>query len=324
MTVWAQPVMRWLAVAVAVAFVVSLLIGPGLIGFGGDAAARGLILREIRLPRAVLGLFVGAALGVGGAALQGFLRNPLAEPGIVGVSGGAALGAVLAIHMGLAGIVPFALPVAGLVGAGLATALVVVLAGASAGPVPLMLAGVAISSLTSALIALALNLSSNPFAAAESMFWMMGSLADRSLTHATLAVPLIAVGLWLLLGLGRTLDALTLGEGAASTLGVDLGAARKRLVAGIALAVGAATAVTGIIGFVGLVVPHVLRRYAGHRPSWLLPMSGLGGALLVLVADAALRLAAPWLDLRIGVLTAWLGAPFFMVLVMRLRRELAP
>jgi iron complex transport system permease protein len=313
-----------LGMAVIVAFALSLAVGPGLIGFGGDTSARTLILREIRLPRAILGTLVGAALGMAGAAMQGFLRNPLAEPGIIGVSGGAALGAVLAIHLGIAGALPLALPLAGLIGAALATALVVMLAGEGAGPVPLMLAGVAVSSLTSALIALALNLSSNPFAAAESIVWMMGSLTDRSLVHVAFAGPLIVLGLFVLQRLGRTLDALTLGDEAARTLGINLAAARKHLIAGIALSVGAATAVTGIIGFVGLVVPHLLRPLVGSRPSALLPASALGGALLVLLSDAALRMASPWLDVRIGVLTAILGAPFFIMLVLRLRREYTP
>ena len=319
-----SPLLWLLGGGVVLAFVLSLCIGPGLIGFGGDASARALILREIRLPRALLGAFVGAALGLAGAALQGYLRNPLAEPGIIGVSGGAALGAVLAIHLGIAGLTPMALPFAGLAGAALSTLLVVALAGEGSGPVPLLLAGVAVSSLTAALISLVLNLTGNPFAAAESMFWMMGSLGDRSLVHAALAVPLIALGMALLLRLGRTLDALTLGEEAAHTLGIDLVMARRLLVAGIALTIGAATAVTGIIGFVGLVVPHLLRAHVGHRPSLLLPASALGGAALLLLADNVLRLISPWVDIRIGVLTAILGAPFFIALVVRMRRELAP
>jgi iron complex transport system permease protein len=314
----------WLAAAVVIAFVLSLCVGPGLIGFGGDAAARLLILREIRLPRALLGACVGAALGLSGAALQGYLRNPLAEPGVIGVSGGAALGAVLAIHLGLASAAPFALPAAGLIGATIATLLVVMLAGEGTGPVPLMLAGVAVSALTSAAIALSLTISGNPFAAAESVFWMMGSLADRSLTQAALAIPVMAGGMVLLMQLARTLDALTLGESAARSLGVDLKRARRLLIGGVALSVGAATAVTGIIGFVGLVVPHLLRRYTGHQPSRLLAASALGGAALLLLADTALRLLSPWLDIRIGVLTALLGAPFFVVLVARMRRDLAP
>ena len=318
------PLIWWLAASVAVAFALAVFVGPGFIGIGGNATARALILWEIRLPRAVLGAVVGAALGVAGAALQGYLRNPLAEPGVIGVSGGAALGAVIAIHLGLAGAGAIALPLAGLIGAALSTALVVALAGDGHGPVPLLPAGVAISSLTSALISLILNLSGNPFAASESIFWMMGSLADRSWVHVVFAVPLMAVGVALLLRLTRTLDALTLGEDAAQSLGIDLVSSRRLLVAGVALAVGGGTAVTGIIGFVGLVVPHLLRRHTGHRPGELLAASGLGGAALLLLADTALRLVSPWLDVRVGVLTAILGAPFFIVLVVRLRRDLTP
>ncbi len=314
----------WLALAVAVACVLSLAVGPGTIGLKGDAAARALVFREIRLPRTLLAAMVGAALGLSGAALQGYLRNPLAEPGVIGVSGGAALAAVLAIHLGLANALPVALPIAGLVGAALATMLVVLLAGEGTGPVPLMLAGVAVSALTSAFIALALTIAGNPFAAAESIFWMMGSFADRSMTQALLAIPVMAVGMALLLRLARPLDALTLGEDAAHSLGIDLVGSRRLLVAGVALCVGAATAVTGIIGFVGLVVPHLLRRHAGNRPGDLLLASALGGAALLVSADTLLRLVSPWLDIKIGVLTALLGAPFFVMLVVRMRRELAP
>ncbi len=318
------PLSMWLTMAVLLAFALSLCVGPGLIGIRGDAAARLLIVREIRLPRALLGACVGAALGLSGAALQGYLRNALAEPGVIGVSGGAALGAVLAIHLGLATALPFALPAAGLLGAALATLLVVMLAGEGTGPVPLMLAGVAVSALTSAAIALALTISGNPFAAAESVFWMMGSLADRSLAQAALAIPVMLVGMFLLMQVARALDALTLGDNAAQSLGVDLVRARRLLIAGVALSVGAATAVTGIIGFVGLVVPHLLRGATGHQPSRLLAASALGGAALLLVADTLLRLLSPWLDIRIGVLTALLGAPFFVLLVVRMRRDLAP
>ncbi len=271
-----------------------------------------------------MALLVGGALGLAGAALQGYLRNPLAEPGLIGVSGGAALGAVLAIHLGLAASMAIALPLAGFAGAAIATLAVLLLAGERSGPVTLILAGVAVSSVATALTSLALNLSRNPFAAAESIFWLMGSLADRSVTHVWLAGPLILLGCLLLLKLGRTLDALTLGDDVAASLGVDLMAARRLVVAGTALAVGAATAVTGIIGFVGLVVPHVLRPHVGHRPSALLIASALGGAALVLLADTLVRLIAPWIDLRIGVLTALLGAPFFVWLVTRMRSDLAP
>ncbi len=313
-----------LAGGTAIAFLLSVLMGPSSFGLPSGSAARWLILTEIRLPRAVFGLLVGAALGLAGAALQGYLRNPLAEPGIIGVSGGAALGAVLAIHTGLAGAFALALPLAGLVGAAAATLAVLVLAGDRSGPTTLLLAGVAISSLTAALTTLGLNLSNNPFAAAEAIFWMMGSLADRSTTQLWLAGPLLLLGCWLMLGLGRVLDALTLGEDVASTLGIDIASTRTRLIAGVAMAVGAATAVTGMVGFVGLIVPHLLRPLTDNLPSRLLPACALGGAIMLLLADVALRLLAPIAEVRIGVLTALLGAPFFVWLVVRTRTDLAP
>jgi iron complex transport system permease protein len=313
-----------LAAATLAAFLLSLAIGPA--GFGIDATgeARALIFTEIRLPRAILGALIGAALGLSGAALQGYLRNPLAEPTLVGVSGGAALGAVLAIHLGLSQAFALALPLGGLAGAAAAMLLVIALAGARGGPVTLILAGLAVSSIATALVSLALNLSQNPFASVEMVFWMMGSLADRSLTQVWLAAPLMLAGMALLLAVGRALDALTLGEDAAGSLGIDLARTRLMVIAGTAFAVGAATAVTGIIGFVGLIVPHVLRPFAQHRPGLLLPASMLGGAIMLLVADIGLRLVQPWLELRIGVLTALIGAPFFVWLVVRTRSELAP
>jgi iron complex transport system permease protein len=201
---------------------------------------------------------------------------------------------------------------------------VVALAGTRGGPLTLILAGLAVSSIATALISLALNLSNNPFASVEMVFWMMGSLADRSLTQVWLSAPLMLLGIALLLTLARALDALTLGEDAARSLGIDLGRTRLLVVAGTALAVGAATAVTGIIGFVGLIVPHVLRPFAQHRPGLLLPASLLGGAVMLLLADVALRLLQPSMDLRIGVLTALIGAPFFVWLVLKTRAELAP
>src|SRR6185295_1067934 len=294
-----------LAVAALLAFALSLAIGPSGFGLGGAGEAADLIFWEIRMPRAVLGALVGAALGLSGAALQGYLRNPLAEPSLVGVSGGAALGAVLAIHLGLSQAFALALPVGGLAGAAVAMLAVVALAGAHGGPVTLILAGLAVSSIATALISLALNLSQNPFASVEMVFWMMGSLADRSLTQVWLSAPLM------------------LAEDAAGSLGIDLSRTRLMVIAGTALAVGAATAVTGIIGFVGLIVPHVLRPFAGHRPGLLLPASLLGGAIMLLLADVGLRLLQPWVDLRIGVLTALLGAPFFVWLVLKTRSELA-
>jgi iron complex transport system permease protein len=313
-----------LAVAAAVAFCLSLAIGPVGLGRGLPGEAGALIFREIRLPRAVLGALVGASLGVSGAALQGYLRNPLAEPSLVGVSGGAALGAVLTIHLGLSAALALTLPLGALLGAAVAMLMVVALAGNHGGPVTLILAGLAVSSIATALVSLALNVSQNPFATVEMVFWLMGSLADRSLPQVWLAAPFMLVGIGLLLLLGRALDALTLGEDAARSLGIDVGRTRAMVVAGTALSVGAATAVTGIIGFVGLIVPHALRPFTGHRPGLLLPASMLGGAIMLLLADVALRLVQPWVELRIGVLTALLGAPFFVWLVLKTRSELAP
>lgn len=313
-----------LSAAALAAFVLSLGVGPAGFGFGAGGEANALILRELRLPRAVLGALVGASLGLAGAALQGYLRNPLAEPSLVGASGGAALGAVLTIHLGLTAAFALVLPIGALAGAAIAMLAVVALAGTRGGPVTLILAGLAVSAIATALISLALNLSQNPFAAVEMVYWMMGSLTDRSLPQVWLAAPFMLAGMALLLVAGRALDALTLGEDAAQSLGIDLERTRYAVVAGTALSVGAATAVTGIIGFVGLIVPHVLRPFAGHRPSLLLSASALGGATFLLVADTALRLLQPWVELRIGVLTALIGAPFFVWLVLRTRAELAP
>ncbi len=314
----------WLAGIALAAFVASLLVGPTGIGLpvGSDAAR--LVLWEIRLPRAVLGFLVGAALGLSGAVLQGYLRNPLAEPGLMGVTGGASLGAVIAIHTGAAASFAMALPAGGLIGAALATVSVVALAGQSSGALTLILAGVAISSLTGALTALALNLAPNPFASIEILSWLMGSLTDRSLLHVWLASPFIAIGAAILLSTARDLDGLSLGDEAAENLGVDLGNLRTRVVAGTALAVGAATAIAGAIGFVGLVVPHVLRPLTTQEPGRLLWPSLFGGAALVLIADVILRLLSPAGDLRLGVVTAIFGAPFFLWLVLAARREFGP
>ena len=314
----------WLACALALSFVASLMIGPAGFGFPGGTQAAWLIFSEIRLPRAILGALIGAALGLCGAALQGYLRNPLAEPGLLGVTGGASLGAVIAIHSGASAAFALALPIGGLIGAAAATLAVMLLAGSRSGPVTLILAGVAISSLAGALTTLALNLSPNPFAAVEMVFWMLGSLNDRSLVHVWISAPLIIAGGALLLTLGRDLDALSLGDDVATNLGLNLKLLRLKLVTGTALAIGAATAVAGGIGFVGLVVPHLLRRYAAHEPGRLLVMSALGGACLVLVADIILRILSPIGDLKLGVLTALIGAPFFLWLVVKTRQEIGP
>jgi iron complex transport system permease protein len=311
-----------LGALVGVLTVVSMLVGPA--GFGIPERAAATILVEIRLPRTLLALLIGGGLGLAGAVLQGYLRNPLAEPGIIGISGGAGLGAVLAIHSGASAAFAMALPLGGLAGAGLAMLTVLALAGRRSGGLTLILAGVAVASLASALISGVLALSRNPFAAIEIVFWLLGSLADRSLLHVTLATPFILAGSAILLSQGRRLDALSLGEDVATNLGVDLGRLRLAVVAGATLVVGAATSIAGTIGFVGLVVPHLLRPLVGHVPSRLLTASLLGGAALLLAADLAVRLLTPAGELRLGVVTALIGTPFFLWLVSRTRRELQP
>ncbi len=317
-----------LAVLVAGLFIASLLIGPAGLGLGeslralfrGEGEAVVLVMRDIRLPRAILGLVVGAALGLCGAAMQGFLRNPLAEPGLIGVSSTAALGAVLALQTGAAAAFTLALPLAALAGAGLSVVLILMLAGPRGGALALILAGIAISALSGAATSLVLNLSPNPFAAMEIVFWMMGSLADRSMVHVWLSVPLMLTGMAILLTTGRGLDALTLGEDAAQSMGLSLRSLRLRIVIGTALAIGAAVSVAGAVGFVGLVVPHLMRPLVGARPSRLLVASALGGAAMLLASDIAVRVIAPDTDLKLGVLTALVGAPFFLHLIWRMRR----
>lgn len=282
------------------------------------------ILIDIRLPRTILCLAVGSALGLTGAAMQGLLRNPLAEPGLLGVSGGAALGAVLALYTGFADTFYLALPLAGFTGTAIAIGVVFALAGRRTGTTTLILAGVAVSSLCGALISLVLNWSPNPTALSEIVFWMLGSLADRSSHDVELALPFIALGALLLLGCGRGLRALTLGEETAHSLGVDLARLRVRVLIGSALAVGAAVSVSGSIGFIGLVAPHLMRPLAGGDPARLLPLSALAGAALLTAADLAVRLlhnTGP--ELKLGVLTALVGAPFFFALILRTRQEAA-
>jgi iron complex transport system permease protein len=318
-----------LGVLAALFFMFSLLVGPSGLGpidslkgllAGGDEATM-IIMREIRLPRALLGLCIGFSLGAAGALLQGFLRNPLAEPGIIGVSATASLGAVLIFYSGLAGSSMLALPAGALAGAFTAVILLLAIAARHGTTLTLILAGVALSSLAGALTSLALSLSPNPFASYEIIFWLLGSIKDRSMAHVWIAVPLMLAG-WLLIFLARPpLDALSLGEEAAASLGIDMKRTRLVVVAGVALCVGAGTAVAGAISFVGLVVPHLIRPLTDKMPGRLILPSGLGGAALLLAADVASRVVIPGRELNVGVLTALIGAPFFLWLVIRSRKD---
>jgi len=280
------------------------------------------ILWDIRLPRAILGLLVGATLGLAGAAMQGFLRNPLAEPGVLGVTGGAALGAVLVFYTGLASVFSLALPLGGILGAFLSVLLLYFFAGRIANVQTLILAGVAINVMAFSGTSLALNLTKDPYAVLDIVFWQMGSLADRSFTHVFLVLPFILIGWGWLFWDRRALDALSLGEETAASLGVDLKALRLRMILGTALCVGAAVSVCGSIGFVGLVVPHLLRPFVGHEPGKLLGVSALGGALLLLLSDIAVRLIPSIVELKLGVVTSLIGAPFFILLIFQMRRKL--
>lgn len=278
------------------------------------------ILFELRLPRTLLGLGVGAMLGLAGAALQGYLRNPLAEPSVLGASNAAALGAVCALYFGLAQVHPALLPLMAIASGLIALALLFLLAGQSESPLTLILAGIAVSTLAGAGISLALNLSPNPFAAMEIMTWLLGSLENRSFHHVWVALPCIVLGGALLFLDGRALDALTLGEEGASALGIDLRRARLRLLLGVAIGVGGAVAVSGSIGFVGLIVPHLVRPLTDRSPSAILLPSMLAGGLLLLLADIGVRLIPATNELKLGVVTAFLGVPVFLVYLMRERR----
>jgi iron complex transport system permease protein len=326
-TFWALPAA--LALLTLLLAGVSLAVGPAHIDviqalaglFDPDPPVTSIILAEIRLPRTLLGLIVGATLGLSGAALQGLLRNPLAEPGIMGVSTSASLGSVVVFYFGLSAQFSLALPLGGIAGALASVGLLYLLAGRDSNVVTLVLAGVAISSFAAALSALALNLAPSPYAALEIVSWLLGSLADRSMEHVWLTLPLTLVGWSLLLFSGPALNALSLGEDTAASLGISLNIAKLQVILGTALAVGAAVSVTGGISFVGLVVPHLLRPLVGHEPKRLLLASALGGAALLVAADVVVRIAPGPIELKLGVVTALLGAPFFLHLIYRTRRR---
>lgn len=285
----------------------------------GDRTAS-IILFDLRLPRALLALAVGAMLGLAGAALQGYLRNPLAEPSVLGTSNAAALGAVAALYFGLAQIHPAVLPLLAIGCALLSLGLLFLLTGDAESPLTLILAGLAVATLAGAGISLALNLSPNPFAAMEIMTWLLGSLENRSFDHLWIALPCIVVGGAMLLWNGRALDALTLGEDAAQALGTDLKRTRLRLLLGTAIGVGGAVAVAGAIGFVGLIVPHLIRPLTDRSPSAILLPSAIGGAALLTLADLGVRLIPTTSELKLGVVTAFLGVPVFLLHLMRERR----
>lgn len=310
---------RTLVACIAVLATLGLLTGAA--GFG---VPDGLILLDLRLPRTGLALLVGGGLGLSGAVLQGALRNPLADPGLLGIGGCAGLGAVVAFYWGLSAAFAPALPLAGMAGAAVGCAFLLAAAGRVVSGPSLILAGVALSAMAAALLALALTMAPNPYALAEITFWLMGGLDDRGLAHLALAAVPILAGTAVLLRLGPGLDALALGEDAAASLGQPPARTLRLAAIGVTLAVGAGSAVAGGIGFVGLVVPHLLRPVLGERPGALLLPSALAGGALLLAADLLARVLPLLLPLgqepRLGVLTALLGAPFLV----RIARNAAP
>lgn len=320
-----------LAGLAGVFFLISLGVGPVRLApgevlaafFAEPAAASRIIVLEIRLPRAILALAIGAMLGLGGAAMQGLLRNPLAAPSLFGAPQSAALAAVATISLGLNDTLSWGLPVAAILGAFLSVFLLLAVAGRNAGLLLLILSGLAVSSLAGAGTVLAMNLAPNPFAALEIAFWLLGSLEDRSIRHVILALPFMLVAGVILLLQGRAFRALSLGEDAAMSLGVDVDRLRLLVILGVALGVGASVAVAGTISFIGLVAPHLMRAVVGHDPGRLLVPSALCGAALLLAADIAVRLIPSTSDIKVGVLTSIIGVPFFLFLIVHERRRLA-
>ena len=302
----------------------SLLAGQVWIApLGSGLPQAGVIVMELRLPRAVLAVVLGGGLGAAGAAMQGYLRNPLADPGLFGIAPMAALGAVLSFHAGLA-VQGLLLPLFALIGAGSGMALLALVAGRTGGVVLFTLAGMMIASLAGALTSLAISLAPNPFALGEIVTWLMGALTDRSWRDVAIAAPLTLAGMAVLHRAARGLDALTLGEATARSLGVDPARLLWLMVAGTGLIVGSGVAVAGIIGFVGLMVPHMVRPFTDRLPSSTLWPSALAGALIVLLADSLCRLVPLASgELRLGIMLSLIGAPFFFYLLLAMRRRLA-
>lgn len=305
----------------------SISPSQALAGLFDGQGVEGIIVRDIRLPRTLLAVLIGATFGLSGAALQGLLRNPLAEPALFGAPQAASVGASFMIAYGLASATSFAVPLAGIAGALVSVGGLVAIAGRRASLTVTLLGGLAFASFAGAGTALILNLAPTPYAALEVAFWLLGSLEDRSVDHLLIATPFLAAS-WILLGMNaRSYRALTLGEDAAASLGVNLNRTRMMVVIGTALGVGAAVAVAGSIGFIGLVAPHLIRRFVASDPARVCLPASLTGAALLTAADIAVRLIpanpnATAIELKLGVVTALIGVPFFIAMIFRERRML--
>lgn len=310
-----------LLLLIVLAVPLSLLAGQVWIDpFGPALPNASTILFELRLPRAVLALAVGSGLGAAGAAMQGYLRNPLADPGLFGIAPCAALGAVLSLWTGYA-VSAWTLPLFALAGAAIGMLLLSLIAGRNGGVATFTLAGMMLASLAGALMSLAISLAPSPFALSEIVTWLMGAVADRSWNEVWIAVPGALLGVIALRLAGRGLDALLLGDAVARSMGINPARLQALLVVGVGLTVGSGVAVAGIIGFVGLVVPHLVRPLTDRRPSSLIMPSALAGALLLLIADCLCRvLPLAGSELRLGIALSLIGAPFFLALLLRMRR----
>jgi iron complex transport system permease protein len=309
-------ILSLLSLSVGVARFSRAELFTGLVYGGGIP---GIIVREIRLPRLLLSLMVGGVLGLSGAAMQGLLRNPLAEPAVFGAPQMAAFAAVIVLYLGLANVYSLLVPLAAIGGAFLSFVLILFVAGSGANLLSLLLAGLAVASLAGSATSLAINLSPNPFAVTEIVFWLMGSFEDRTMRHVLIAAPFIALACLVLLSCGRGYRALTLGEDTAASLGIDLGRLKGLTVLGVAMGVGAGVAVSGAIGFVGLVAPHMVRQAMGGDPGRILIPSALTGAALLTAADIIVRLIPATSEIKVGVLTAMLGVPLFLYLILTRR-----
>ena len=287
------------------------------VGMGDSQTS--LILWQIRLPRAIAALLVGVALGCSGASLQGLLRNPLAEPGVLGVSAVASLCASCTIYFGLVGLSAWVLPSAAIVGAVMATGLLALVAPQVRSVVTMVLVGVGLSSLAGACMSLLLNLAANPYSLSEMMNWMMGSVANRSLADLGFAAPFWLAGLAILLLTSPDLRVLALGEEAASGVGLSIGRSRTLIVIGCGLMTGAAVSIAGAVGFVGIIAPHIVRPWVGHDPTKALVLSALLGGLILVIADCLARLAPTEQELKLGVVAALIGAPIFILIAARRR-----
>ncbi len=281
------------------------------------------LMWDLRLPRTLLGLMVGASLGLCGAALQGFTRNPLADPALLGISAMAALGAILSIYLGLSGLEPWVLAAAAITGAFVGIVLLILLSGLAHTITSFILVGVILQTLASAGVALTLSMSDNPWASDEIINWLLGSLQDRSWEDFLFALPGVLIGSACILLTRPALDALSLGEIGARALGVNLRNTQWLLALGVGLVSGSCVAATGEIGFVGFIVPHLLRPLVGNLPSKLLIPSAFAGGAMVLAADIAVRFSPGAQELKLGVAMTLIGAPFFLMLLLKMRRQAA-